>query len=374
MEKSGLSMNWRKALGKPAVTMATCLLTVAAQADSSVVNVYNWGNSVGKDTVANFEKATGVHVVYQEFDSNETLQAKLLSGSSGYDVVVPSDAFWAKQLAAGIYMPLDKSKIPNYALLDPKLMAFLDNDDPDHQYGIPWSWGTDGLGINVERVQAALGKDTKLDSLDLLFDPKNAAKLKGCGISLIDSPRDVFGTALLYMKRDPNSSNPKDYQDALEVLKTIRPYVMQFSTGSYIGDLANGDICLALGWSGDVNTARRSAIDAHRSYHIKYVLPKEGGPIWFDVMAIPKDAPDPEAALKWINYIEDPKTNAAITNEIAYPTANKSARPFVKPEISQDPDVYLPDSVLGKMALAMPISAEITRLQNRLWLRLKSGG
>ena len=372
MEKSGLSMNWRKALGKPAVTMATCLLTVAAQADSSVVNVYNWGNSVGKDTVANFEKATGVHVVYQEFDSNETLQAKLLSGSSGYDVVVPSDAFWAKQLAAGIYMPLDKSKIPNYALLDPKLMAFLDNDDPDHQYGIPWSWGTDGLGINVERVQAALGKDTKLDSLDLLFDPKNAVKLKGCGISLIDSPRDVFGTALLYMKRDPNSSNPKDYQDALEVLKTIRPYVMQFSTGSYIGDLANGDICLALGWSGDVNTARRSAIDAHRSYHIKYVLPKEGGPIWFDVMAIPKDAAHPDAALKWINFVLSAQESANLTQDTSYPSAVPSASKLLPADALSDPAIYPPPEEFKQLFAVKALPADINRLVTRLWQRYKT--
>jgi putrescine transport system substrate-binding protein len=363
---------WSKRLAWPMRALSVCLLSAAAHADPAVVNVYNWGNSIGKDTVANFENATGIHVVYQEFDSNETLQAKLLSGSSGYDVVVPSDAFWAKQLAAGIYQPLDKTKLPNYALLDPKLMALLAADDPGHQYGVPWSWGTDGFGINVEKVQAALGKDAKLDGLDLLFDPKNAAKLKSCGISLIDSPRDVFGSVLLYMKRDPNSANPKDYQDAMTVLKGIRPYIAQFSTGSYIGDLANGDICLALGWSGDVNTARRSALDAHRAYHIKYILPNEGGPIWFDVMAVPKDAPHPDAALKWVNFVLSEQESANLTNDTSYPTAVASASKLVHADVLADPAVFPSPADFNKLFAVKPLPTEINRLVTRLWQQYKA--
>ncbi|WP_321813938.1 polyamine ABC transporter substrate-binding protein [Paraburkholderia sp. J69-2] len=360
------------ALGTLAAAVALACASNLAQADQPSVNVYNWGNSIGKATVANFEKATGVKVVYQEFDSNETLQAKLLSGSAGYDVVVPSDAFWAKQLQAGIYQPLDKSKLPNYSLLDPKLMALLQADDPGNRYGIPWTWGTDGLGINVERVQAALGKDVKLDSLDLLFDPKNAEKLKSCGISMIDSPRDVFGTVLLYMKRNPNTTNPQDYQDALALLKTIRPYVAQFSTGSYIGDLAGGDICIALGWSGDVNTARRAALDGHRSFHIRYILPKEGSPIWFDVMAVPKDAPHPEVALKWINFAISTEESANLTNDTSYPSAVPGASKLLAADVLADPAVFPQPDQFKKLFTVKPVPAEVTRLVTRLWQQYKA--
>jgi putrescine transport system substrate-binding protein len=372
MRVSLLRTTLRRMFSKPAMAAMACALASAAQADGGVVNVYNWGNSIGKDTVANFEKATGIHVVYQEFDSNETLQAKLLSGSSGYDVVVPSDAFWAKQLAAGVYLPIDKSQMPNAALLDPKLMAILSNDDPTHRYGIPWTWGTDGFGINVERAQAALGKDAKLDSLDLLFDPKNAAKLQSCGISLVDSARDVFGTALLYLKKDPNSTNPQDYQAAFDLLKSIRPFITQFSTGSYIGDLANGDICLALGWSGDVNVARRTALDAHRSYHVRYVLPKEGSPIWFDVMAIPKDAPHPDAALKWVNFVLSEKESANLTNDTSYPTAVPSAQKFISQDVLSDPTIYPSGEAFDRLFAVKPTPPEITRLMTRLWQQLKT--
>ncbi|KAE8759847.1 extracellular solute-binding protein [Paraburkholderia madseniana] len=338
------------------------------------LNVYNWSEYIAKDTVPNFEKQTGIKVRYDSYDSDDTLQTKLLTGSSGYDIVVPTSNYLARQIQAGVYQKLDKSKIPNLANLDPALMKMVAKADPGNQYGVPWAWGTTGVGYNVEAVRKRLGDNAPTDSWALLFDPANVSKLKGCGVSLLDAPDAAFSAVLQYMGKDPESKNPADYQAAYEVLKTIRPYITQFNSVGYADDLANGDVCVVLGWSGDVSLAGRRSVEAKHGYQIRYVNPKEGGLLWFDVMGIPKDAPNPEAALKWINYIEDPKTNAAITNEIAYPTANKAARPFVKPEISQDPDVYLPDSVLARMALAMPISAEITRLQNRLWLRLKSGG
>ena len=345
--------------------------TPSVQADEQVVNVYNWGNSIGKDTVANFQKATGIKVVYQEFDSNETLQAKLLSGSSGFDVVVPSDAFWARQVQAGIFQKIDASKLPNMAHLDPEIMKILAAEDPGHQYGIPWSWGTDGLGINVEKVTAALGANAPLNSWDLLFDPRNAQKLKSCGISMIDSPADAFGLALLYLKKDPNSHNPADYQQAYELLKGIRPYIAQFNSSSYINDLANGDICIAFGWSGDVNTARLAAIDAKKSYHIKYVIPDAGGPIWFDMMAIPKDAPHPEAALKWINFVLTEKESANLTNDTAYPTAIPGAKPLIKPVVLADPSVYPPPEVFKKLFSVQPLPTDLQRLESRLWSKLK---
>ncbi len=343
-----------------------------AHAADQVVNVYNWGNSIGKETVANFEKATGIKVVYQEFDSNETLQAKLLSGTSGYDVVVPSDIFWARQLQAGIYQKIDKSKLPNYSLLDPEIMKILSKDDPGNQTGIPWTWGTDGLGMNVEKVKAALGNDAPLNSWSLLFDPKYAQKLKGCGISVLDSPVDVFGMAFVYMKKDPNTTSPADYQAAYELLKTVRPYITQFNSSSYINDLAGGDVCLALGWSGDVNSARIAAADAHKSYHIKYVIPEEGSALWFDMMAIPKDAPHADAALKFINFVLSEKESANLTNDTSYPSAVSSSKPLVRAAVTSDPAVFPPPEVLHKLSLSKPIPADLTRLMTRLWAKLKT--
>ncbi|OAJ54436.1 ABC transporter substrate-binding protein [Paraburkholderia ginsengiterrae] len=347
--------------------------SLPVRAGDTELNVYNWSEYIAPGTVPNFTKLTGIKVRYDSYDSDDTLQTKLLAGSSGYDIVVPTSNYLAQQIQAGVYQKLDKSKIPNLGILDPALMKMLAKADPGNQYGVPWVWGTTGVGYNVEAVRKRLGDNAPTDSWALLFDPANVSKLKGCGVSLLDAPDATFAAVLQYMGKDPNSGNPADYQAAYSVLKTIRPYVTQFNSSGYADDLANNDVCVVLGWSGDVGVARRRNQEAKRAYEIRYANPKEGGLLWFDVMAIPKDAPHPEAALRWINYIEDPQTNAAITNEIAYPSANKAARAFVKPQIAQDPGVYPSDSMLGKMTLALPRSVEIARLQNRLWLQLKSG-
>ena len=366
----------RAALCAALVTSAGLALATSrpAHAGDANLNVYNWSQYIASDTVPNFEKQTGIKVRYDSYDSDDTLQTKLLAGSSGYDIVVPTSNYLAQQIQAGVYQKLDKSKLPNLANLDPVLMKMIAKADPGNQYGVPWAWGTTGLGYNVDAVKKRLGENAPTDSWALLFDPANAAKLKGCGISLLDAPDAAFAAALQYLGKDPESRNPADYQAAYDVLKKIRPYVTQFSSAGYADDLANNDVCVVLGWSGDVSVARRRTLDAKRPYEIRYVNPKEGGLLWFDVMAIPKDAPHPEAALKWINYIEEPKTNAAITNEIFYPSANKAAKSFVTPAIAQDSGIYLPDGTLAKTSLAIPRSADIARMQNRLWLQLKSGG
>ncbi|MFD1557605.1 polyamine ABC transporter substrate-binding protein [Paraburkholderia silviterrae] len=367
----------RRTVAAFAPAVLTSVLIAAAQparAGDTELNVYNWSEYIAKDTVPNFQKQTGIHVRYDSYDSDDTLQTKLLAGSSAYDIVVPTSNYLAQQIQAGVYQKLDKSKIPNLVNLDPALMKMMAKVDPGNQYGVPWAWGTTGIAYNVQAIRKRLGETAPVDSWALLFEPENVSKLKGCGVSLLDAPDAVFAAVLQYMGRNPNSNNPGDYQAAYEVLKKMRPYVTQFSSAGYPDDLTNNDVCVALGWSGDVGIARRNAVDAKKSYEIKYVNPKEGGLVWFDVMAVPKDAPHPEAAMKWINYIEDPKVNAAITNEIFYPTANQPARGLVTPAIAQDPDVYVPDSALNKMTLAMPRNADIARLQNRLWLQLKSGG
>jgi len=362
---------FRRVLAALAVSGAVWQGVSPTYAEEQVVNVYNWGNSIGKDTVANFEKATGIKVVYQEYDSNDTLQAKLLSGSSGFDVVVPSDFYWAKQVQAGIFQKIDLTKLSNFTHLDPALMKIIASEDPTHEYGIPWSWGTDGIGINVEKVTAALGGKLPDNVLDLLFDPHNAEKLKGCGISLIDSPADIFAAALLYLKKDPNSHDPADYQSADELLRSIRPYITQFNSSSYIGDLANNDICMTYGWSGDINTARVTAIDAKKPYHIKYLIPAGRIPIWFDMMAIPKDAPHPQAAMKFIDFVLSDKESASLTNDTKYPTAIPGSKHLIRAEIQADPAIYPPPEIFNQLFQVNPLPSGILRLETRLWSKLK---
>ncbi|MDN0074228.1 polyamine ABC transporter substrate-binding protein [Crenobacter sp. SG2303] len=349
------------------------LSSTVALAEDKALNVYNWSDYIAKSTIPGFEKESGIKVKYDVYDSDDTLMAKMLTGKAGYDIVVPTSNFMAKQIEAGIYQKLDKSKMPNLANLDKGLMAQVAGADAGNAHGVPWAWGTDGLGYNLTKVHAILGKDAPLDSWDMLFDPKNVSKLKGCGVSVLDQANDVFAATLHYLGKDPNSRNPADYQAAFEQLKKIRPYITQFNSSGYINDLANGDICLAYGWSGDVNIAKHRAAEAKKSYQIAYVIPKGGAPLWFDMMVIPKDAAHPEAAHKWINYIEDPKVNAEITNEVFYPTANVAARKYVKPEIASDPTIYPPESVMKTLFLLKPIPADIIRLENRLWTQLKTG-
>ncbi|MFL9866591.1 polyamine ABC transporter substrate-binding protein [Paraburkholderia fungorum] len=350
----------------------TAWTTPAARAADAELNVYNWSDYIAKETVPTFEKQTGIHVRYDNYDSNDTLQAKLLAGSSGYDIVVPTSNYMARQIPAGVYQKLDKSQLPNLKNLNPVLMQMVAGADPGNQYGVPWAFAVTGIGYNVQAVQKALGANAPVDSWALVFDPANVSRLKGCGVSLLDESVDVFAAALQYLHKDPNSTNPADYQAAFEMLKKVRPYITEFNSSGYINDLANNDICVAIGFAGDVGIARRRSTEAKRSYDIRFSNAKEGGLVAFDMMAIPKDAPHPQAALKWINYIEDPKVNAAITNEVFYPTANQAARQFVMPAVAQDPTVYPPDDVLRKMTLMKPTSVEIVRLENRLWSQLKT--
>lgn len=362
----------RTTLSRLTALLCGLLLSAAATAEEAVLNVYNWSDYIAKDTVANFEKESHIRVKYDVFDTDETLQAKLLSGRAGYDVVVPSSTFMAKQIEAGVYMKLDKSKLPNLANLDPVLMKIIASMDPKNLYGVPYAWGTTGMGINITKLQKVLGHEAVLDSWDLMFRPELLAKVS-CGVNMLDSPTDVFPVVLKYIGRDPNSKSPADYQAAYAVLKKLRPYITQFNSSGYINDLANGDICLALGYSGDVNIARNRAQEAHRSYELRYVTPKGNIPIWFDLMGIPKDSNHPEAAHKWINYILRPDVSAGITNEVFYPSANLAARKLTKPVIANDPNVYPPDALLKTMYVELPLPSDITRLMNRMWAELKSG-
>ena len=356
-----------------ALGAAMAAASVAVCAQDKVLNVYNWAEYTAPDTLPGFERATGIKLRYDVYDNNDTLQAKLLTGKSGYDVVVPSTHYAARQLEGGLFQKLDKSKIPNWQYLDPEIMALVATVDPGNQYLVPWGYGTNGLGYNLTKAKAALGADADLGSWDMLFKPENAAKLQGCGISILDEAAQVFPAALHYLGKDPNSSSPSDYKEALELLKKIRPYVRQFSSSGYIDELASGDLCMVYAYSGDVMIARRRAREAGRSYEIDYFIPKGGAPAWFDTMAIPKDAQNVDAAHAFINYIETPPVHAAITNHMYYPNANKEARKYVDPDVADNPMIYPPPEVSKTLFVIKPQPLAVQRLQTRLWAELKSG-
>ena len=355
------------------VGAAIAVLASSSWAQEKVVNIYNWAEYTAPDTISGFEKATGIKARYDVYDSNDTLQAKLLTGKSGYDVVVPSTHYAARQIEGGIFQKLDKSKIPNLKYLDPDIMALVATVDPGNQYLVPWGYGTNGLGYNVTKVKEIMGADAPLGSWDMLFKPENAAKLKACGISMLDEAAQVFPAVLHYLGKDPNSSQPADYQAALDLLKKIRPYIRQFSSSGYIDELAGGDLCMVYGYSGDVMIARHRAQEAKKTYDINYYIPNGGAPAWFDTMAIPKDAPHVAEALAFINYIETPQVHAAITNTMFYPNANKEARKYVLKEVADNPMIYPPPEVAKTLFVIKPQPLAIQRLQTRMWAELKSG-
>jgi len=349
------------------------MAALSAGAQERVVNVYNWAEYTAPDTIPGFQKATGIKIRYDVYDSNDTLQAKLLTGKSGYDVVVPSTHYAARQIEGGLFQKLDRSKIPNWKYLDPALMELVASVDPGNQYLVPWGYGTNGLGYNITKVRELMGADAPLHSWDMLFKPENAAKLQGCGISILDEAAQVFPAVLHYMGKDPNSSEPKDYEAALALLKTIRPYVRQFSSSGYIDELAAGGLCMVYGYSGDVMIAAARAREAGKAYTIDYFIPEGGAPAWFDTMAIPKSAEHVDEAHAFINYIETPEVHAAITNTMFYPNANMEARKHVVKEVAENPMIYPPAEVARTLFVIKPQPLPIQRLQTRMWAELKSG-
>ena len=344
-----------------------------AGGDEKIVNVINWSDYIAEDTNANFEKATGIKVVYDVFDSNEVLETKLLAGSSGYDVVVPSSDFLGRQIQAGVFHPLDRSKIPNYANLDPTIMKRLENLDPGNKFGVPYMIGTTGIGYNVDKLTAAFGNTDVANSLDLIFKPENISKLKDCGVTVIDAPIDIIKIALHYLGEDPNSEDPTVIAKAVPLLKAIRPYITTFHSSSYIDALASGDTCLVLGWSGDIIQARNRAAEAGNGVKIAYSLPKEGAPQWFDMLAIPKDAKHIDEAYAYINNLLDTKVMAANSNFISYPNAIPSTKAMILPEITSDPTLYPPPEVAAKLWTFTVVPPKVAEQYTRIWTDLKTG-
>ncbi|AYF52001.1 polyamine ABC transporter substrate-binding protein [Pseudomonas fluorescens] len=344
----------------------------AAQADDKVLHVYNWSDYIAPDTIANFEKESGIKVVYDVFDSNETLEAKLLAGKSGYDIVVPSNNFLAKQIKAGVYQELDKSKLSNYGNLNKSLLKAVSVSDPDNKHAFPYMWGSIGIGYNPEKVKAALGVD-KIDSWDVLMKPENIAKLKSCGVSFLDSPTEMLPVALHYLGLPTDTQKKEDLKKAEELFLKLRPSIGYFHSSKYISDLANGNICVAVGYSGDIQQAKSRAAEAGGKVKVAYDIPKEGAGSFYDMVAIPKDAENVEAAYKFMNYLLEPKVMAAITDSVRFPNGNEKATALVDKDITSDPGIYPPADVQAKLYAIADLPAATQREMTRSWTKIKSG-
>lgn len=363
-----------KTFGKTLLALSLMgAVAAAAHADDKVLHVYNWSDYIAPDTIKKFEDESGIKVVYDVYDSNETLEAKLLAGKSGYDVVVPSNNFLAKQIKAGVYQELDKSKLSNYDNLNKTLLKAVSVSDPDNKHAFPYMWGSIGIGFNPAKVKEALGADAPTNSWDLLFKPENAEKLKKCGISFLDSPTEMLPVALHYLGLPTDSQKKEDIDKAQALFLKVRPSVAYFHSSKYISDLANGNICVAVGYSGDIHQAQSRAKEAGGKVEVSYNIPKEGAGSFYDMLAIPKDAENVEGAYKFLNFILKPEIMADITNSVGFPNGNEKATPLVNKEITSDPGVYPPADVVAKLYAIADLPAATQRIMTRAWTTIKSG-
>ena len=371
---------------RPALTFATRVAatlalacagaSVALAADPKVLNIYNWSDYIADDTIKNFEKETGIKVNYDNYDSNEVLMAKLVAGNSGYDIVVPSSHFAKLQIEGGLLQKVDRSRLTNWGNLDPTLLKQLATVDPGNQYLVDWLWGYVTVGINKDKVKAALGDLPMPDNAwSLIFDPKYASKLKSCGINFLDSASEVLPVALLYVGKPAYSTNAADYDAAAKMLKSVRPYVTRFSSSGYINDLAGGSLCAVMGYSGDINIARARALEAapKQPAAIEALIPKGGATLFFDTMAIPKDAKNVENAHLFINYILRPEVAASLTNKVFYANPNAPSLKFVKKDVAENHTVFLSDADKARMTPPNSVPQAIRRVQTRIFTNFKAG-
>ncbi len=346
---------------------------VAGAAEEPKLNIYNWSDYIAEDTIAKFEAETGIKVTYDVYDSNEVLEAKLLAGRSGYDLVVPTGTFLERQIKAGIYQPLDRSKLTNYGNLDSKIMSEAAVHDAGNAHAIVYMWGTNGIGWNPAKVAEAAGPDAPTDSWKLVFDPAWAEKVSKCGLYFLDSPSEMFPVALAYLGLDPKSKSEDDLKKAEEVLAKVSPFVTKYHSSEYINALASGDACVAVGFSGDIFMARARAEESGQDIKINYTIPSEGTIMWFDMMAIPKDAPHPENAHKFIDFVMRPEIAAGITNFVWYANANPKSFDMVDEEVRTDPGVYPPPAVMERLFSNASPDQKLERLRTRAWSRIKTG-
>jgi len=353
------------------------LAVTPASAQEKVVNVYNWSDYIDESVLEEFTKETGIKVRYDVFDSNEVLETKLLGGQTGYDVVVPTGSFLQRQIQAGVFAKLDKAKLTNLKEQWPLISERLAVYDPGNEYAVNYMWGTTGIGMNVDKVRERLGEQP-LDTWDIVFKPELLSKLEDCGVYVLDGPEEMIPSALRYMGKDPDSKDPADIEAAGEMLAKIRPYIRKFDSSGYINALAGGDICLAVGWSGDVFQAKARAEEAAEKtgkppINIDYVIPKEGALMWFDNFAIPKDAPHPEEALAFINYMMKPEVAAKNANYISYASGNLGAEKFIDKEILDNPAIYPDEATLEKLFTVTTYPQKVQRVVTRTWSDFKRG-
>ena len=345
--------------------------TGQAHAEEKVLHIYNWADYIGNDTIAKFEAQTGIKVIYDTYDSDDTLEAKMMAGDSGYDVVSTSTDYFSRQIKAGIYRPLDRSLLPNWGNLDPQILALEARSDPGNRYAMPYLRYVNGFAYNVDMIRARM-PNAPVDSLDMLFNPEIIRRFADCGVTFLDSPEDVLQLALNYLHLDPNTTRPEDYKRAEQLLLAVRPYVKAFDSSEYMNGLATGELCISMSWSGDYAASEARARSAGVAINLAFTVPKEGANGNLDALLIPVDAPHPLAAHKFLNYILEPQVIAAITNYIHYPNDNRAASPYVDPQILRDPAVYPTPEETARLYYSYDISPALERLRNRTWTRIKT--
>ncbi|MFD2741234.1 polyamine ABC transporter substrate-binding protein [Sulfitobacter aestuarii] len=360
-------MNYRLMSGVAAATL------IAATAHAEQVRVYNWSDYIDESLLEKFEAETGIDLVYDVFDSNEVLETKMLAGGSGYDVVVPSGTFLQRQITAGAFQKLDKAKIENIDNAWDVISERVEKYDPGNEYAVNYMWGTTGLGMNINKVKEVLGEDAPVGSLALIFEPENMEKLADCGVHFLDAPVEMIPAALAYIGEDPDSQDAEVIEKTEPVLSAVAPYVQKFHSSEYINALANGDICVAFGWSGDILQARDRAAEAENGVEIEYHAPKEGALMWFDQMAIPVDAPNPDAAHQFINFMMDAQHAAAASNYVYYANGNKASQEFLSEDVIGDPAIYPDEETLQNLYTTSPYGPKVQRVVTRLWTKIKSG-
>jgi putrescine transport system substrate-binding protein len=379
-----LVLNWRAFRARPASLAGLVALVLGVlcacggpkhagtAAEEPVLNIYNWADYIGYNTIAEFEHQTHIKVIYGLYDSNEVLEAKVLAGQSGYDLVSTTTGFYGRQIKAGAYRPLDRSKLPNWTNLDPAVLEMQAQADPGNRYAVPYLHAMNGIAYNVDLVKARV-PNAPTDSLALIFDPAVISKLADCGVTFLDSPEDVIQLALSYLHLNANSQSAEDLQAAERVVMAVRPYIRTFDSNDYYHQLASKEICVAIAWSSDYEVAQARAVEDGTGAHLGFILPKEGSNITYNAFLIPASAPHPEAAHKFLNFILGPRVIAEITNDIHYGNDNLAARPFVRPDILNDPAVYPPPDLRARLYLPAELGAEYDRLRTRVWTRIKTG-
>jgi putrescine transport system substrate-binding protein len=352
--------------------LSLVLIGAVGAAEEKVLNVFNWADYIGLDTISNFEDEFGIKVNYDLYDSSEIVEAKLLAGNTGYDVVLHSVAYSARLIPIGVYRPLDKSKLNLWDNLDPWVLEKMAAYDPDNLYGFPYMWGTTGLAYNIDMIEERM-PGAPLDSGDMIFNPEVARKFANCGISLLDDPTTVIPLAMLYLGHDPDSMDPEHIREVEELMRAVRPYIRYFSSSRLISDLPNEELCIAMSWSGDYAQAMQIATDVGAEIRLAYEVPKEGSIIWFDAMFIPADAPHPDNAHLFINYLLRPEVIADISSFIHYANANKAALALMPAEVVNDPAVYPPPDQLEHVYTGFIFGPKLERRRTRAWSRIKSG-